>query len=49
MNKRTKQTNKQTKKPQAINCGARTCDSGLQSYTCVTDAKNSALPQLIVD
>ena len=36
MNKRTKQTNKQTKNPQAINCGARICDSG--PYTCVMGA-----------
>ena len=44
-----KQTNKQTNnnnnnkkksknKKQVINCGTRTCDSGLQPYTCVTGA-----------
>ena len=42
---RQKQQNPQTKKQQqqqknhpTITCGIRTCDSGLQSYTCVTDA-----------
>ena len=37
--KQAKQTNKRMKKKNhpTINCGARTCYSGL-SYTCVTDA-----------
>ena len=37
------------KKNQTNNCDTRTCASGLQIYTCVTDAKHSALPQLIVE
>ena len=45
MSTRQKQQNQQTKKQQqqqknhpTITCGIRTCGSGLQSYTFVTDA-----------
>ena len=36
-------------KNQTNNCDTRTGASGLQLYTCVTDAKHSALSQLIVE
>ena len=39
--RKSKQNNKNeqtSKQKQAINYGARTCDSGLQLYTCVTGA-----------
>ena len=37
-NQQTKTQQQQQKNHPTLTCGIRTCDSGLQSYTCVTDA-----------
>ena len=36
--KTKKKNNNNNKKHLTINCGTRTCDSGLSVYTCVTGA-----------
>ena len=35
---KTNKNNNNNNKNKAINCGARTSDSGMQLYTCVTGA-----------